>query len=77
MRNNHKIDDCCYRCSDRKVGCHGDCERYTEAKKQYLETKKKIASEHVADAYECMKFKQMKVGKTKFLARTCGYKNIR
>lgn len=30
---------CCYGCEDRKVGCHGTCEKYIEECKQWKEQK--------------------------------------
>lgn len=31
----------CYGCGDRKVGCHGGCERYAEYKAMITELKEK------------------------------------
>ena len=30
----------CYKCPDRKVGCHGYCEKYKELKEYYEEVRK-------------------------------------
>lgn len=27
--------DCCYRCQERRAGCHSDCPRYVAAKAQH------------------------------------------
>lgn len=31
--------DCCYQCPDRYPGCHGECEKYIQQKKELEESK--------------------------------------
>lgn len=30
-----KLKSPCYKCEDRKIGCHGFCEKYKEYRKKY------------------------------------------
>lgn len=27
--------DCCYKCEDRHMGCHSDCKKYNQQKKEH------------------------------------------
>ena len=31
-----RVNNCCYRCTERKIGCHSNCEKY----KAFVEDKK-------------------------------------
>lgn len=52
----HHVDSPCHACSDRKVGCHTDCERFSDYRKaneeskyqfdEYDRYKRKYRSEH-------------------------------
>ena len=41
---------CCYKCEDRHMGCHGTCEKYIEAKKKHDEYKTKVFEKETEEA---------------------------
>ena len=58
---------CCKDCEDRKIGCHGSCDRYKEYRKFYdnvrdIKRKKKIVDNYVFDS---VTKKRLKMGKFK------------
>ena len=46
----------CYECSERKVGCHCNCEKYKEWKNKYNDKKQQISS--YINPNHCRYFKQ-------------------
>lgn len=40
----------CHNCEDRKVGCHGECERYLQEKKEHDEKKQVIRAQKIEQA---------------------------
>ena len=42
----------CYKCPDRKVGCHGSCEKYKEMQEHYK--KIRLEKKHANDFYDYM-----------------------
>ena len=41
----HLSNNPCYKCAERKVGCHGKCEKYQEWNKKREELRQKIYKE--------------------------------
>lgn len=41
--------DCCYKCKDRHVGCHSECDKYKELKDKVEEEKKNIRDRKKVD----------------------------
>lgn len=48
---------CCEGCQERRVGCHAQCARYLDAKKQHEERKRQIEREQqrVVDAVSLLR----------------------
>ena len=46
----HQIDDPCYKCKKRKVGCHSKCTEYIEWKEKRKEENESIQKERSIDA---------------------------
>lgn len=63
MRNN-VTTDCCYKCNDRKIGCHTICEKYQNFCKENEKTKEKIKQTGI-DYYERLRT-IIKSGRSKF-----------
>lgn len=40
-----KRKNCCYKCDDRKVGCHSCCKKYKKFKEKLDDEKREIAKE--------------------------------
>lgn len=40
----------CKNCTDRKVGCHADCEAYKKCKKEHNEARKQLANESITES---------------------------
>lgn len=40
---------CCYDCAERHEGCHGTCEKYLSAKKEYEEERQAIRKRKISD----------------------------
>ena len=60
---------CCKDCEDRKIGCHGSCDRYEEYRKFYdnvrdIKRKKKIVDNYVFDSVMKKKLGKVQVRRT-------------
>lgn len=44
----NSVITCCKDCKDRKVGCHGECERYNEQRQIQIEVNKQRRRERLA-----------------------------
>lgn len=42
FKNDRKNIQCCYKCQERHVGCHGTCERYNNELEAHIKRKNKI-----------------------------------
>lgn len=49
---------CCYKCEDRHLGCHSECERYKQEREQYEKQKEieKKAKEHHMDTFDRFRY---------------------
>ena len=56
MENNIKyVENKCYGCKKRQIGCHGKCEDYKSYKKYLEEIKKKEIVNTIIKQYNCDK----------------------
>lgn len=51
INNFYGLDVPCYKCEDRRVGCHIDCDRYIAVRKKMDEIKEKAQRERDIDHY--------------------------
>lgn len=45
FKNDRKNIQCCYKCQERHVGCHGTCERYNDELEEHIKRKDQIRQE--------------------------------
>ena len=48
-RGMFKMEDVCYNCQNRELGCHSRCERYNTAKAKHLQKKAEIRKSRETD----------------------------
>lgn len=47
--HNGKAFKCCYKCTERHVGCHGSCKRYNDEIEEHNKKKKQIQQERMKE----------------------------
>lgn len=49
---------CCYKCEDRHLGCHSECERYKQERERYEKQKEieKKAKERHMDTFDRFRY---------------------